>query len=207
MLPNANGDAEVCELGPLEGASGAGISYSHAGGVDDVTHQDAIINVQKSVRLRIAPARAFAIFTTRMGRWFPNRGTSNRQLILEPRAGGRWLERGPDGSECAWGEVLAWEPPARVKLAWRITSQLRFDAALHTELEIRFVPKDSGSIVTLEHRLEGYGHEALDMRVVLDGCWQALLDSFATYASGSMVTRAHPIGCAVGPSAHCDTTQ
>lgn len=144
MLPNANADAEVSELGPLEGA-GAGISHSHPGAVDDVTHQDAIINVQKSVRLWIAPARAFAIFTTRMGRWFPKRGTSNRQLILEPRAAGRWFERGPDGSECRWGEVLAWEPPTRVQLAWRITSQLRFDAALHTEL--------GGSLRTEEQRL------------------------------------------------------
>ena len=59
---------------------------------------------------------------------------------MEPRTGGRWYEIGEDGSECQWGDVLAWEPPARVLLAWRIGIDWRYDPALLTEVEIRFTP-------------------------------------------------------------------
>ena len=76
--------------------------------------------VRKSVRVAAPQERAFEVFTAGIGRWWPKShhiGAADLDtFVIEPRAGGRWYERGVDGSECEVGKVLAWEPPARLVL-------------------------------------------------------------------------------------------
>ena len=94
--------------------------------------------------------------------------------------------RGIDGSECDWGRVLAWEPPSRVVLGWEITADWRHDAALQTEVEVRFLRDGTGTRVELEHRrLERYGDKALEMRGIFDSesGWSGLLESFGAHAA------------------------
>jgi uncharacterized protein YndB with AHSA1/START domain len=122
--------------------------------------------VRTEIVVRAEPARAFEVFTAGMGRWW-NRsysiGTAPlKEVVVEPRAGGRWYERGEDGSECGWGKVLIWEPPKRVVFAWQINTDWRYDENVLTELEIRFAPEGKGETrVSLEHRgLEQLGERA-----------------------------------------------
>ncbi len=72
----------------------------------------------------MAVEEAFAFFTESIGRWWPNEyhigSPAMVDTILEPQPGGRWYERGEDGSECDWGRVLTWEPPHRIVLTWQI---------------------------------------------------------------------------------------
>ena len=103
-------------------------------------------------------------------------------VVIEPRVGGRWYERGEDGSQCEWGKVLAWEPPRRVLLAWQISAAWKYDAALVTEVEVNFVPDGSRTRVELEHRhLERMGTAAEAVRQSIDspGGWSGLLEAFA----------------------------
>jgi len=146
--------------------------------------------VRKSLRVKAPPARAFEIFTAGMSRWWLKTHTISKtkspikEITIEPRQGGRWFERGEDGSECDWGHVLAWEPPARLLLAWQINGQWQFDPNLVTEVEIRFSPDASGTKVELEHRyLERLGDTAETMRTAFDRGWMALLESFAANAT------------------------
>ena len=101
---------------------------------------------------------------------------------MEPRVGGRWFERGEDGSECEWGRVLAWEPPARLVLAWQVDAQWRFDPDFITEVEVRFIPEGDATRVELEHRnIERFGAQAEATRSALDSPdgWSGLLERFA----------------------------
>jgi uncharacterized protein YndB with AHSA1/START domain len=147
--------------------------------------------VRKAVQVRAAPARAFEVFTTGIARWWPATHKIGqaplREAVLEPRAGGRWFERGEDGSECDWGRVLVWEPPAHLVLAWQIDAQWRFDPDLVTEVEVRFLPDGPGATrVELEHRhLERLGAGADAARAALDspGGWGGLLEGFAAAAA------------------------
>lgn len=142
--------------------------------------------VRKSVTVGAPIERAFDIFTTGLGRWWPRSHSIGKSpiasAVIEPRAGGRWYEIGEDGSECDWGEVLAWEPPTRVLLAWRIGVDWQFDPKLLTEVDVRFTAIGDGETrVELEHRqLENMGEAAAKAREVFDseGGWGGLLTAY-----------------------------
>jgi uncharacterized protein YndB with AHSA1/START domain len=102
------------------------------------------------------------------------------EAIIEPRTGGRWYERGVDGSECDWGEVLAYDPPHRLMLSWHLNGEWAYDPdpARASEIEVTFTPEGDGTRVQLEHRgFERHGATAAALRegVSGDGGWNGLL--------------------------------
>jgi uncharacterized protein YndB with AHSA1/START domain len=143
--------------------------------------------VRKSIQVKASQVRAFDIFTAKMGRWWIKGHSINsspqQDVIVEPREGGRWYERGEDGSECDWGHVIAWDPPRRVVFAWQINGEWRFDPSLVTEVEIRFTSEGANATrIDLEHRnLDRFGAKAATTRAALDseGGWTGLLKAFA----------------------------
>jgi uncharacterized protein YndB with AHSA1/START domain len=146
--------------------------------------------IRRSVEVKVAPARAFEIFTGGASRWWLKTHTINatkspiKDVVIEPRTGGRWFERGEDGSECDWGKVLAWEPPSRLLLAWQINADFKYDPGLLTEVEICFTPAGRGTLVELEHRLiERMGERAVGMRDAFTRGWGLLLESFTKQAA------------------------
>ena len=149
--------------------------------------------VRKSVRVGAPPERAFKVFTDGIGRWWPKThhiGAADLDaLVIEPKAGGRWYERGVDGSECDVGKVLVWEPPARLVLAWQLTADWKFDPGLITEVEVRFIADGANATrVELEHRdLERYGEQADGVRATIDSSegWNRILQLFKQAAEQS----------------------
>jgi uncharacterized protein YndB with AHSA1/START domain len=141
--------------------------------------------VRKQFVVKATPQRAFDVFTAGFARWWPGAthhigAAAYKTAVLEPRVGGRWYEIGEDGSECDWGDVLAWEPPSRLLLAWRIGADWKFDSGLLTEVEVRFTADGEGTRVDFEHRrLEAWGERAEALREQVAGGWPAILDLFA----------------------------
>ena len=125
--------------------------------------------MRKSITVKAPRERAFEVFTAQMGRWWhPDHHILKSPLkaaVVENRAGGRWYEVGEDGSECEWGSVLVWEPPARMVFTWQLTGEWKYDPDFVTEVEVRFIPEGSDTRVELEHRhLESYGEKAEAVR-------------------------------------------
>lgn len=149
--------------------------------------------VSKRIHVATTPERAFRVFTEKVGTWWPLVShhigkVDAATAVMEPFAGGRWFERGVDGSECLWGHVLAWEPPARLVLSWEISCQWAYDPSLQTEVEVRFVRDGDGTRVELEHRLlERYGDRAEEMARTLggEGGWGSIMQSFARTAEAA----------------------
>ncbi|HMI88611.1 MAG TPA: SRPBCC family protein [Polyangiaceae bacterium] len=148
--------------------------------------------VRKVMSVKAPPDIAWRVFTEKMGTWWPlghyKIGKANAvDAVLEPRVGGRWYERGEDGSTCDWGRVLAWEPHTRLVLTWDISADWQYDPKLNTEIEVRFIAdgKDATRVI-LEHRkLDRYGVRRDEMRRIFDteGDWGKLLEMFARAAT------------------------
>jgi uncharacterized protein YndB with AHSA1/START domain len=145
--------------------------------------------VQRSVVVPGTPERAFATFTEGFDAIKPREhnllGSPIEETVLEPYVGGRILDRGADGSECAWARIVAYEPPGRIVFTWDISPawQLESELANVSEVEIRFVPEGSDRTrVELEHRhldRHGDGWESLRDGVADEQGWPLYLQRYA----------------------------
>ncbi|GEM_PF-290945 len=135
--------------------------------------------IRVSAHVPVEPARAFRIFTDDVSRWWNPACSGNptkapiAEVVLDARAGGRWYERGTDGSQCEWAQVLACDPPTRLLVNWHI-------AGAPTALEVRWdAPAPRRTDVTIVHRgFEAFGARAEQVRAAHETSWKDLLARF-----------------------------
>lgn len=148
--------------------------------------------VRKSIRVKAGVERAYRVFTEEMDSWWPRThhiGSSPmKRVVVEGRAGGAIYTEQEDGTDCPWGSVVAWEPPHRFVLAWRVRPNWKFepDLAKCSEVEVRFTPADDGTtLVELEHRgfeRHGGNYAGMRMQVSSAGGWGTMLELFGKKA-------------------------
>jgi len=162
------------------------------------TESGSAVEVFRSVSVPLPRARAFELFTTRMTEFWPKEhsiGASElAEVVIEPRSGGRWFERGVDGSECQWGRVAAWDPPRKVVLLWQIGADWQFDPEFETEVEVTFSNEGPDrSRLHLRHcNLQRYGDHTDQMRAIFDdpAGWTGTLAGFV-YLASAQATPGH----------------
>ena len=145
-----------------------------------------------SITVQAPIERAFAVFTDGFDTWWPRShhiGTAEMATaVLERGVGGRWHERGIDGSECEWGRVLAWDPPRHVALSWHLNGAFNYDPDPEraSRVDVTFVAEgDSRTRVELEHSgLDRHGSDWIALRdgISSEGGWTQLLAQFARSA-------------------------
>ena len=156
----------------------------------------AAVEVVRSVSVPLSQAQTFKLFTTRMTDFWPKEysiGSAEiAEVVIEPCSGGRWFERGIDGSECLWGRVASWDPPREVVLLWQIGADWQYDPDFRTEVEVSFTAEGSGRTrLDLRHRnLQRYGNHAEQMRAILDdpSGWTGVLARFLDLLSADCPT-------------------
>ena len=120
--------------------------------------QQAVIPAVRHEVVVSAPIeRAFRVFTDGFGLWWPRNHTIAsfpvERAIIEPWAGGRCYDRGADGSECDWGQVLVWEPPAKLVLAWQVDGAWSYEAEVDnaSRVTVSFTALGGQTRVNLVH--------------------------------------------------------
>jgi Activator of Hsp90 ATPase homolog 1-like protein len=155
------------------------------------TDSAAAVQVSRSITVPLSPARAFALFTERMTDFWPKEHSIGSaelaEVVIEPSVGGRWYERGVDGSECPWGRVAQWEPPRKVVLLWQIGANWQYDPDFETDIEVTFTEESPNRTrVDLSHNnLQRYGDATEQMRAIFDDPkgWAGTLAAFANIAT------------------------
>jgi len=145
--------------------------------------------VRKSVRVKAPIAHAFEVFTSGLTRWWPpNHGIGKkpiRQVLLEPRLGGRWLEISEDGTQTQVATIIHWEPPHRLVMLWQVNAQWKPDLAMKSEVDVRFSAEGPNTTLVelVHHKFETMGEDAgASLRKDVDGGWPGLIERFAQEA-------------------------
>jgi uncharacterized protein YndB with AHSA1/START domain len=137
--------------------------------------------VRKRREVPLEPAAAFELFTERMSDWWPLATHSLGEaravgVRVEGRIGGRVVEATDDGTEHVWADVIAWDPPHRLALAWHPSA----DPVAATIVDVRFLAATGGTVVELEHRaFEELGEtDGPEVRERYDPGWDTVLDLY-----------------------------
>ena len=137
--------------------------------------------IRRSVSVSWDPDTAFRRFTADFGTWWPSRshsigGPLVRRIVFEPEIGGRIYEEHVDGRRFQWGQVLAWEPPLRVKFTWHPSRE----AATAQDVLIEFVAENGGTRVELTASgWERWGSRAARAHRGYDVGWAYILNVWA----------------------------
>lgn len=133
--------------------------------------------IVKSKVLACDVARAFQLFTSRAGEWWPPRlrHTGDVASTIGMLETGRFFERAGNGHEVELGVVRVWEPPHRLVFDWYPGT----DAEHPTRVEIHFLP-ESASATRIEVR-----HDATPASEALfptrapryDAAWSLVLEA------------------------------
>jgi uncharacterized protein YndB with AHSA1/START domain len=140
--------------------------------------------IRREITVDAPPERAFDVFVNRFDSWWPRDysvGAGPMAVAcIEPRVGGRFYERGEDGAETVWGEVLAYDPPRRLHVTWRLNGHWQLDVAA-SEIEVTFTPVGGGTRVNLAHtHLERLQHaDALRQSIGGEHGWSGLLARYS----------------------------
>jgi uncharacterized protein YciI len=103
--------------------------------------------VRREIQVKASVDSAFALFTAHIAAWWP---TDEHSIYGESGLvafeGDRLVERAGDGMS-VWADVVEWDPPHSLRLAW----YPGLDAERATDLRVSFHPVADQTLVTVEH--------------------------------------------------------
>ena len=138
-----------------------------------------IPDIRKEVIVPVTPARAFKVFWSEIGKWWPLHthsisgmdGKVAQGLRFEPHPGGQIVETLADGTEVRWGVITDWQPGKAMEFTW----QLRRPEAEATRVRVSFAATESGTRVTLIHTgWEAQAEDGAKNRESYNNGWEAV---------------------------------
>ena len=148
--------------------------------------------IQAGAEVTATPRRAFELWTTALGEWWPAsysfNGDALRRIEVEPTSGGHCIEEGGSSGRIVWGQVLEIDPPRRLLISWQISPDRSLEPGPESasQLALSFHPQGEGTAIELEHReFARHGDGAAGYREAMAGeqGWPWLLELFSAAAA------------------------
>ena len=149
--------------------------------------------IRHEVVVQASREQAFLYFVDRVNDWWPTDhsigSVARNDVVIEPSVGGIVYEVGDDGSRCQWGEVVTWDPPARLAVAWMISPSWQFDPdrSNASEYTVDFEEIDASEtrVVLVHSHFERHGAGGDQLRAAVDGPggWPLLLTNLTEIAA------------------------
>ncbi|MGY1811032.1 SRPBCC domain-containing protein [Blastococcus sp. SYSU D00669] len=131
--------------------------------------------IVRQVTVAAPPERAFALFTERIGEWWPRAGHSVFGERATVAFEGRGLVERAGDRVSVWAEATLWEPPDALELDWH-PGRTAEDA---THVRVTFEADGERTLVTLEHSGWERRADAADVRESYEQGWPVVLGRFA----------------------------
>lgn len=138
--------------------------------------------VIKTIEVPCNQQHAFEVFVEKVGSWWPldknsvsaMNGEVAKQVVIEPKSGGRVYEIGHDDTVHEWGSVTEYNPYEQFRMDWHIG--LTPDKA--SDVAVKFVALgDEKTRVELTHsRWEAFADKAEDMRNGYNKGWVGVFE-------------------------------
>jgi len=104
--------------------------------------------IHREILVDAPPDVAFALFTSKIGDWWPLDGLSvfgaGATVAFED---GALVERSPDGQAAEWGQVTSWLPPGEFSMTWHPGR----DTLAASQVTVTFRAAGDQTLVVLEH--------------------------------------------------------
>jgi len=144
----------------------------------------ALPPLRREILVDAEPGLAFAVFTERIGQWWPLGshsvyGADATVGFDRPGVGGRIVESKTGADDAVWGTVTSWEPGRSIGFTWHPGNS----EENASQVTVTFADEgaDTGkTLVTLEHAgWEVFGEEAAQARADYDHGWPLVLGHYA----------------------------
>ncbi len=104
--------------------------------------------IHREILVDAPPGAAFALFTSKIGDWWPLAELSvfgaGATVAFED---GALVERSPDGQSAEWGQVTSWRPPGEFSMTWHPGR----DTLATSQVTVTFRAAGDQTLVVLEH--------------------------------------------------------
>jgi uncharacterized protein YciI/uncharacterized protein YndB with AHSA1/START domain len=139
--------------------------------------------IHREVLVDADPERAFAVFTDRIGHWWPlaEHGVYGVGATVGFEDGAI-VERSPEGEPARWGQVTRWEPGEAVAFSWHPGG----DPDKASTVIVTFLSRGAQTLVILEHSGWEVYVDPDAARSEYDQGWPPVLDRYRDDVSSSV---------------------
>ena len=131
---------------------------------------DLTLDLEQHIDIKATPEKAFAAVLHRLGKGNTRPDGQSLEMLLEPKAGGRWYRDLGDNNGHLWAHVQAIKRPTLLEFTGPLFASYPFVS----NVQYRLTEKDGATTIAFRHTALGFIQE--DHRKGVNQGWASILE-------------------------------